>query len=138
MAYNNNFYGGYPQFYPQNPQIQMPQQPQVQPQTQVQNGGFMLVPSEDIARSYPVAPGNCVTFKIEGKPIVMEKSMGFSQLEAPRIEKYKLVREDEPVVEMPVSNQDDEIRKIWDEIDVLKKQAEQAADFIKRTEDCGA
>jgi hypothetical protein len=78
-----------PQSYQQNPQAYQ------QNQQQIQNGGFMLVANEDIARSYPVAPGNCVTFKIEGKPIVMEKSMGFSQLEAPRIDRYRLVREED-------------------------------------------
>jgi hypothetical protein len=55
----------------------------------------MQIPTEEMARSYPVAPGNCVTFKIEGKPIVMEKSMGFSQLEAPKIDRYRLVREED-------------------------------------------
>lgn len=102
MAYNNGYpmyspqYSGMPlpsqgmgqqyaqQGYQQGFQGQQLQQSIQQPQ-QIQNGGFMLVPSEDIARSYPVAPGNCVTFKIEGQPIVMEKSMGFSQLEAPRV-----------------------------------------------------
>ena len=142
MAYNNGYNPGYyspyfPQNYPQiPPQAVQPQQPQ-QPQ-QIQNGGFMVVPNEDMARGYPVAPGNCVTFKIEGKPIVMEKSMGFSQLEAPRIDRYRLVREEdlqdapqsEPVKEIDYSQCIDELKEkvsqdmkeIWGEIDAIKSQ----------------
>lgn len=149
-------YGGYPINYPQMnyPQMQqiqqsypsnysqlqqMPQQQSQLQSPQIQNGGFMLIPSEDMARTYPVAPGNCVTFKIEGKPIVMEKSMGFSQLEAPRIDRYRLVREEdapneqnlaqnEPKIDKPNNNPidaiKDEIRDIWNEINKLKDQAE--------------
>ena len=102
-------YQAYPNMYPNqypmqnntyNPQVnvgasQASQQQVSQPvQQQIQNGGFMMVPSEEIVNTYPVAPGNCVTFKIEGKPIVMEKSMGFSQLEAPKIDRYRLVKEE--------------------------------------------
>lgn len=148
MAYNQQFY---PNYFPQNyqqiqpqqlqqPQQQVPtvQQMQAQPQQQIQNGGFMVVPSEDIARTYPVAPGNCVTFKIEGKPIVMEKSMGFSQLEAPRIDRYRLVREEdiqeqpepEPVKQADYSQYIDELKdkvnkdmeEIWSEINGIKSQ----------------
>ena len=144
MAYNPQFYSPYfPQNYPQiaPQQVQQPQQmqpvQQTQPQPQqMQNGGFMVVPSEDIARTYPVAPGNCVTFKIEGKPIVMEKSMGFSQLEAPRIDRYRLVREEdipeipEPVKEADYSQDLDELKQsfnksmeeIWSEINGIKSQ----------------
>ena len=155
MAYND----AYPQYYPQNyqPQYQQsypqnyqtyPQQTQQQQQIQqpqIQNGGFMLVPTEEMARTYPVAPGNCVTFKIEGKPIVMEKSMGFSQLEAPRVDRYRLVKEDEvitpePIVEQPQKEEPEEkidytkqfediknqfhkeLDEVWGEIDALKEQ----------------
>lgn len=145
MAYPYQPY--YPQpFYQQNYQPQMQQQqpmqqaaiqPPQQNNQQIQNGGFMLVPSEDIVRTYPVAPGNCVTFKIEGKPIVMEKSMGFSQLEAPRIDRYRLVREEEveASVEEPKKEADystyfnefkeqvnQDLDKMWNEINVIRGQ----------------
>jgi hypothetical protein len=100
QGFNQGFQQGFNQGFQQNQAFQ--QQPQnyqqqnmPQNQLQIQNGGFMQIPTEEMARSYPVAPGNCVTFKIEGKPIVMEKSMGFSQLEAPRIDRYRLVREED-------------------------------------------
>ena len=69
----------YPGYYPSYYQPQQPMQQTLQQQPQdIQNGGFVSVPNEEIVNSYPVAPGKCVTFKIEGQPIVMEKSMGFA------------------------------------------------------------
>ena len=155
MAFGN-YQPYYPQYYPQNysqqqiPQVQQ-QVPQVQQQSQqqIQNGGFMLVPNEDMARTYPVAPGNCVTFKIEGKPIVMEKSMGFSQLEAPRIDRYRLVREEEVAESVPeqlVKNDVDymqqinelkeqfnnELEQLRGEIDVLRGQIPKPATTKKK------
>ena len=90
-VFNNGFPQPYPQLYPQNYQPNQ-QIPQVQ---QTQNGGFIPVPSEDVARNYPVAPGNSVTFKNENAPYVYTKTMGFSQLDRPIFEKYKLVREED-------------------------------------------
>ena len=49
----------------------------------------------DEARGYPVAPGNSVTFKDETAPYVYVKTMGFSQLDTPRFERFRLVREDD-------------------------------------------
>lgn len=81
-AYNPNF----------NPYMQqMQQQPQNQ---QIQNGGLVSVRSEDEARNYPVAPGNSVTFKNESAPFVYTKTMGFSQLDRPVFERFRLVKED--------------------------------------------
>lgn len=125
--YGGNPYGGY--YSPQMTQPMVQPQPMQQPQ-QIQNTGFISVPSEEIVNSYPVAPGNCVTFKIEGKPIVMEKSMGFSQLEAPRVERYRLVKEEpkthqidpeQPKVDyLSVDDFKTEVERIWSEIDGLK------------------
>lgn len=124
-------------YYPQvQQQPQMQPQPQVQPVPQIQNGGFVSVRSENEVFNYPVEPGRCVTFKIEGQPIVMEKSMGFSQLEAPHVERYRLVKE-EPVKKVPdvsrnevldldpINNALDslkgEIKDIWSEINAIKE-----------------
>lgn len=83
---------------------QMPSQQTMQPSAppinsaansqQIQNGGFVSVRSIDEARHWAVAPGKSVTFKIEGAPYVCEKTMGYSQLESPRFEIFRLVRED--------------------------------------------
>lgn len=138
QMYNPNYYqngNGYPQ------QAVVSNNPT----PQIQNGGFMVVPNEDIVSTYPVAAGNCITFKIEGKPIVMEKSMGFSQLESPKIERYRLIKEDTPIKdtntaelaakdsETPnstIESINGEIRALWRELDALK---EQIADQPKKT-----
>lgn len=95
MAYNY-----YPQYFQPNQNFQPNQAFQQQPQNyqqnqQVQNGGFVSVPSEEVARNYPVAIGNSVTFKNENAPYIYTKTMGFSQLDRPIFEKYKLIREED-------------------------------------------
>jgi len=93
----------YPSYYYPPQYVQPVYQPQIPLQSQqanptqkqqMQNTGFILVPTEDDVYRYPVTPGNCVTFKVENEPIVIEKSMSFSQLDNPRYDRYRLVRED--------------------------------------------
>lgn len=133
MAYNY-----FPQYYQPTPQIGYPQQQMqnnnVQAQNQIQNGGFVSVRSEEEAMNYPVAHGMSVTFKNELEPYVYTKTMGFSQLDRPIFDKYRLVKE-EPVEthrepqndvsdEKPILNTIDgikaEIEALWKEIDGIK------------------
>lgn len=133
----------YPQYGFQYPQ-QMPQQmPQPIQQPQIQNSGFMIAPSEEYVNSYAVAPGNCMTFKIEGKPIVIEKSMGFSQLESPKIKRYRLVEEEEAeaIQEAPETVKPAEIEKInknisdlWDEVNNIKSMVKKPVNSKKKVE----
>lgn len=76
-----------------------------QGQFQIQNGGFIAVPSEEDARKYPVAPGNSVTFKNENAPYVYTKTMGFSQLDRPLFEKFRLVKEEDTEVQKEERNE---------------------------------
>lgn len=113
MAYPYYNYNPYQQSYYQPMYQPVQQQPVMQQQTQQapvtaqsyspainqsgnqpQNGGFVTVRSEAEARAYPVAPGTSVTFKNESAPYCYTKTMGFSQLEAPKFEKFRLVKED--------------------------------------------
>lgn len=107
-------YNGYQQYppYPQYQQngqqmngvLQNLQQPQGQQQMlptqmsgtsqQIQSGGFVSVRSIEEAFNYPVQPGKSVTFKDEYAPYVYTKTKGFSQLEEPVFEKYRLVKEE--------------------------------------------
>ena len=115
--YYNNPYQHYPQAQQNYPQ---------QTQAQIQNGGFVAIPNEGMVNTYPVAPGNCVTFKVEGQPIVLEKSMGFSQFEAPRIKRFRLVEEEAeetPAVsshEKDIESLKSDIKKMWGEINAIK------------------
>ena len=119
MAYN---YYANPYMYQQG--YQAPQQQQLQ----IQNGGFVSVRSEQEARSYPVAPGNSVTFKNEVAPYIYTKTMGFSQLDLPIFEKYRLIKEEMPeeTAAPPIDDSaqkkiEDEITRLWTEINSLKE-----------------
>ena len=101
MAYNNfapmSFPGWYgQQFYqPMQPPIQAQQaNNQPQPQAALQTG-FIRVPSEDVARNWNVMPGTSVTFINENQPYCYTKTVGFSQLEGSKFEKYRLVKEED-------------------------------------------
>ena len=136
-----NYYGPYPA-YPQ---------PVQQAPMQIQNGGFVSVRGEMEARNYPVAPGNSVTFKDETAPYVYTKTMGFSQLDRPVFDKYRLVKEEvaeasnlpqnEPNVSKvdadTIENIKKEIEAIWDEIEGIKNVSVKRAN-IKRKEDGGS
>lgn len=93
MPYNPYQY--YPQQYQQNnqqmagTQMSLPQQ---------QFGGFVSVRNEMEARNYPVAPGNSVMFRDETGPYIYSKSMGYSQLDTPKFDKYRLVKEEDTSV----------------------------------------
>ena len=89
-----------------------------QPVQQTQNNGFISVRNEVEARNYPVAPGNSITFKDETSPYVYTKTMGFSQLDRPVFEKYKLVKEE--VEEEHAPDIKNDIDRLWGEIDAIK------------------
>ena len=101
-------------------------------QQQQPMASFVSVRSEAEARNYPVAYGNSVTFKDETAPYIYSKTMGYSQLDRPVFEKYKLIKEEaqEPNPEPKMSEASNsaldelkaEIGRIWSEIDVLKKE----------------
>lgn len=102
MAYQPNYYGAnpfQPQYQPQTAQqaATIQQQPTPPAQPQIQNGGFISVANIEIARNWPIAPGNSVTFKDENAPYVYTKTMGFSQLDRPMFEVYRLVKEEDAV-----------------------------------------
>jgi len=127
-----------PYYYPQyvqpqpvvmpQPATQQVQNQPVQPQTPpIQNSGFVLTMSEDEAYRYPVAPGHCVTCKVVNKPIVIEKSMSFSQLDNPKIDRYRLVKEevvDEPKQVEPVEIKESATDELKAEIDALRQDIE--------------
>lgn len=94
----------------QAPQMTIPQAVQSPNVPQIQNGGFITVRSEAEARSYPVAPGTSVTFKHETAPYCYTKTMGFNQFEAPRFEKFKLVKEEDvPEAETPAKEKTQDV-----------------------------
>lgn len=116
MAYPFNNYS-----YPYQQNFQQPYQ---QPQ-QIQNSGFVSVRSIEEAFNWPVAPGNSITFKDENAPFVYTKTKGFSPLEQPTFEKYRLVKEDETPPDNSIhpktdANYDEQINMLWNEVNALK------------------
>lgn len=154
MAYGNyfpapyqpNYYGQTNPYYQQmqnqammqqNQQMQnAQQQSQQMQQPTIQQSGFVLVPSEQEARNYPVAPGNSITFKDENAPYCYVKTMGFNQLDRPTFERYRLVKEDSPVTAQnapTIANSAEgskdtayalksDLTAIWSELDALKEK----------------
>lgn len=130
MAYNYPNYVN-PYMYQQQQPYQMPMQQQQQI-PQIQNGGFISVRNETEARNYPVAPGNSITFKDETSPYVYTKTMGFSQLDRPIFERYKLVKEEssedtkaiiaDEIIDNTVQKKlEGQISQLWKEINSLKE-----------------
>ena len=95
----------------QMPKMEMP----------INNGNFVPVANENVARNYPVAYGNTVIFKDENAPYIYIKAMGYSQLESPVFEKYKREEQQKqpntPIVEQSIDNVPlDEIKADIEEI----------------------
>lgn len=109
MPYNPYQY--YPQQYQQNNQQMVGAQMSL-PQQQSQFGGFVSVRNEMEARNYPVAPGNSVMFRDETAPYIYSKSMGYSQLDTPRFDKYRLVKEEDVSVSASEAHTDTENNKM--------------------------
>lgn len=109
MPYNpyQNYYPTYQNYQqPQYGQNISAQQNMQQPsQMQIQNGGLVSVHNETEARNYPIAIGTSITFKDENAPYVYTKTMGFSQLESPKFDKYRLVKEE--ATEQPQAGQNE-------------------------------
>lgn len=80
MMYNN--------FYNNNQNTAM------YPQQTIQSAGFYFVQNEMEARRYPLAPGNSATFKDLSAPFIYVKTMGFSPMEEPKFERFRLVKEE--------------------------------------------
>lgn len=125
----------YPPFYqPQQAPQQLPQQSSI-------SNGLIPVPSEIVARNYPVGFGQSVSFRDENLPFLYTKTMGFSQLEPPKFEKYRLVKEEtntpqtEPikseVVNSTGDNNQSEIKAIWSEIKGIKNDVKTLRENIK-------
>ena len=138
-------YPQYNQFFPQYQQqaYQMPQQ-QASIQNQA-NNGLVPIQSEMDARSYPVALGNSVTFKDENAPYIYTKTMGFSQLDRPVFEKYRLVKEEPDLPqEAPLMESEDksiiddlkgQIEAIKGDISEIKKKLNKPKKVVKEVDE---
>lgn len=100
-------------YYPYQPNYFAAPYQQQQPQ-QTNQSGFVRVQNENEARMYPVAPGNSITFIDENGPYCYVKTMDISQLDRPKFEKYRLVKE-EQVKDAPVYVTKEEVEAMLEE-----------------------
>ena len=123
-----NPYQGYSQpmqNYNQPMQQQQPVQAQQQQPT-IQQGGFVRVQNEQEARQYPLAPGYSMTFIDDSASYCYVKTMGFSQFDKPKFERFRLVKEeDEPVEKVSEKGAEyalkDDVEKLKKRIDEMQK-----------------
>lgn len=101
------------------------QQYQYQQPQQIQNAGLVSVRGVNEARNYPVAPGNSVTFKDETAPYIYTKTMGFSQLDRPTFEIFRLVKES------GIEDQEVKPADYRSEIDLLKAEVEKIKEEMR-------
>ena len=128
MAYNY-FPTNYQPYTPYQTQFQPPQAPQMPQQVQQSQptqSGFIRVQNENEARMYPVAPGNSVVFVDETRPYCYTKTVDQSQLDRPKFEKYRLVKEEDtpniqPTLIVEYAAKSD-LEPIWAEINALKEK----------------
>ena len=115
--------------YQYQPQYQQPQQMAT---------GFVSVRNIEEAFNYPIAPGNSITFKDENAPYVYTKTKGFSPLEQPVFERYRLVKE-EPgeTAKMPQNSPEapQADKSIQEQIDSLKKRITALEERYEFTDD---
>ena len=111
----------------------------VMAQDQIQNGGFVPAPSEDFARNYPVAPGTSVSFRDENLPYVYTKTMGYSPLDHPVFEKFRLVKEDQEQSVEPTATPQYALKSDMDalceEVKALRNELNRRKNFDKRNGD---
>ena len=126
-----NYYNPYQNYNPYQSQLQ--QQPQ-----NIRSGSLVSVSSEEEARMYPVGPGNSVTFKNENMPYIYTKTMGFSQLDRPTFEKYKLVKEETPeyssLAQQPQYASKDELTEVINKVMDLQEEIIALKDGDKKRE----
>lgn len=132
----------YPSMYQAPYYNQFQNQQGAAPAQAIQSGNLISVHDENEAKMYPVAPGNSVTFKDENQPYIYTKTMGFSQLDRPVFERYKLIKEqtEEPIapaMESKYALKNDLADLVNKVMDLQEELAALRGDNRKRTEGTG-
>jgi len=120
-------------FQPSMAPQQVMQQQMNTPQFIQQSNNIVSVASEEIARNYPVAPGNLVIFKDENQPCIYLKSMGFSQLDRPVFERYIRDTPNEEVTPQQNSQIDLSEYALKTDLESALEEIKSLKDEIKRT-----
>lgn len=117
MQFYNNPNYGYPQY-----QYQAQQQPQV--------GNIVQVSSPQEVETWPIAPGNSLTFYIASTPpMIATKTRSYNQLEAPVTKYYDIMEhaqkpaDDKKQVEASYATKED-IESLWEAIGAINRHFE--------------
>ena len=73
---------------------------------------------------WPIAPGSSITFKDETAPYVYTKTMGFSQLDRPQFETYRLIKEEPPEAPKTATEQSKDVPTVKSPDYALKSDLE--------------
>ena len=123
---------------PQTPSYYMPtwNNPQLMSQqTSQQQNNVTQVRAKEEAQYYPVAPGNSMVFRKEDGSSVYIKTMGYSTVEPPIFEEYARVITEQSQQEK--SKYDNEISKLWGEINALKTKQNNSQSNSKNKDNGG-
>ena len=120
----------------QTPNYYMPtwNNPQMIPQqASQQQNGVTQVRAKEEAQYYPVAPGNSMVFRKEDGSSMYIKTMGYSTVEPPIFEEYaRVITEQENKLKY-----EDEISKLWGEINALKTKQNNSQSNSKNKDNGG-
>lgn len=124
--------------YPQNTQTgqqinNTPISPTPEPQKPQVQYSFMMAPSVEVARDYPVAPGNTVNFLIENQPYLCTKSMGFSPFEGAKFEKCRIVKEEETPAQEPKAEEAKPDYVLKEDFEKLEGRMDEFEKLLKAT-----
>lgn len=100
-----------------------------QPQQNNQSNGIVRVQSENEAKLYPVAPGVSLIFIDENAPYVYTKTVDISQLDRPKFEKFRLIREEPSGAPSVALDSDKYVTK--DELHAFKESLEKRFESLK-------
>lgn len=120
----------------QTPNYYMPtwNNPQMIPQqASQQQNGVTPVRAKEEAQYYPVAPGNSMVFRKEDGSSMFIKTMGYSTMEPPIFEEYaRVINEQDNKLKY-----EDEISKLWGEINALKTKQNNSQSNSKNKDNGG-
>ena len=126
MAYNNYFPSGYqPMYYPQQNQMQMQNQPQVQ--APPINNSIIWVQGEAAAKSYPIAPNSSVPLWDSEANVIYIKSADMSGMPSIKVLDYTMRDIAPRTAEISPQNDfatKDDVEYLKNEISSLKSKLE--------------
>lgn len=106
----------------------------IQQQQTTQQNNVIQVKTKEEAQYYPVAPGNSMLFRKEDGTCIYIKTMSYSTVEPPIFEEYARVITEQP---KQGSKYDDEIGKLWGEINALKTKQNNSQSNSKNKDNGG-